>query len=231
MFGIERKLQFLKTKKIKIKNLLLVLDYSILLKTDNSEGHLFIKHPLISGESYLSFYSEMFKGFFPKASISFIDLYLTGKSKSYMSKFGITGNIIRHNLKSNQLTYYKYDSIIKNNINEYYTLKKNIFYERDSIEKHSPRVIFAQQKVLLMNIKKIVSLYKSKYKIIISPLYDQKKIHTKDLDYLESVFNKKNVFDFSGKNKFTINYKNYYETSHYRPNVCKEIISTVYNEN
>ena len=40
-----------------------------------------------------------------------------------------------------------------------------------------------------------------------------------------------NVFDFSGVNEFTNEMTNYYETSHYRPKVCKELLRIIYDGN
>lgn len=59
-------------------------------------------------------------------------------------------------------------------------------------------------------------------------MYDQLKINEEDLEYLKTLFGDVNVFDFSGINKFTNDYKNYYEASHYRPHVTKEIMEKIY---
>ena len=64
---------------------------------------------------------------------------------------------------------------------------------------------------------------------MISPLYNKMKLHNEDLEYLKKVFGETNVFDFSGINKFTNDYRNYYESSHYRPHVAREILKIVYN--
>ncbi|KAA6318040.1 hypothetical protein EZS27_031899 [termite gut metagenome] len=51
-----------------------------------------------------------------------------------------------------------------------------------------------------------------------------------DLEYLENVFGEDNVFDFLGINTFTQDYTNYYDDSHYRPHVAREIMKK-YMEN
>ena len=45
-----------------------------------------------------------------------------------------------------------------------------------------------------------------------------------------NIFGENNVHDFSGISKITNNYKNYYENSHYRTNVTKDILKTVYSK-
>jgi hypothetical protein len=59
-------------------------------------------------------------------------------------------------------------------------------------------------------------------------MYDQLRIDKTDLNYLEQLFGKSNVFDFSGKNIFTENIGNYYEDSHYRPHVAQKIMEYIY---
>lgn len=230
LFGIERKLNFLDKKNVKIKNVLIVLDYGTLCKTNNSRGHLFVKHPLISGESYFSFYKEMFKGFFPKPIIAYVDLFLTKKRKTYMSEFGIRENVWKINLISNQLSYFLYDSVLEKDIHKYYKGKEDIFYHRDTVQLYSEVAIGSKQKKLLLNMKSIFSSQKTNYKFIINPLYDQFKINSEDLNYLNNLFGNENIFDYSGINEFTNDYKNYYESSHYRPHVAKNIMQVIYDE-
>ena len=66
------------------------------------------------------------------------------------------------------------------------------------------------------------------YRIVISPLYDQKKIDTTDLQFLRTVFGADKVFDFSGINDMTASIYHYYETSHYLPAIATEIMDSIY---
>jgi hypothetical protein len=88
--------------------------------------------------------------------------------------------------------------------------------------------ILENQKAMLSNIKSIANKHHTQLKVVISPLYDQKKLNTDDLKFLQQVFGNSNVFDFSGINSITNDYRNYYENSHYRPSVTKEILKVVY---
>ncbi len=228
LFGIERKIAFLDKKEVHIKNALIVLDASLLKKIDNSKGHLFIKHPAISGESVLDFYTEMFYGYFPEPIYAYMHLFLTGKRKNYMSAYGITDNIWKIDLVTNELNYFKYDSILSKNSDSYYKSRKKLFKTRTSIQQYSPATIGAKQKELLTHIKRTLNSHQTNCKIVISPLYNQLKINNKDVNYLNELFGAENVFDFSGINELTSDYKNYYETSHYRPHIAKEILLLVY---
>ena len=83
---------------------------------------------------------------------------------------------------------------------------------------------------MLQEIFDIFTKHKTNYKVIINPLYDQVKFNNQDLNYLIQLFGKDKVFDFSGVNKFTNDYKNYYETEHYRPTVANEVMKEIYND-
>jgi len=50
------------------------------------------------------------------------------------------------------------------------------------------------------------------------------------VELLEQIFGRENLFNFSGKNKLTESISNFYESSHYRPHVANEIMSIVYQE-
>lgn len=231
IYGINGKLELLEELKVDIKNILLILDYSTLSVTQNSEGHLFIKHPKVSKESSLLFQFKMFQDFNIKSMFAYTDLFLTGEKKDYMKEFGVINNVWKHDLISNQLYYYIYDEQIKNNPNSYYSDKLNLFYKRDSIQKFSNPSIYNEQEILLKKIQSIFKKNKTNYKIIINPLYDQLRLNPKDLKYLRDLFGVENVYDFSGINSITNDYRNYYETSHYRPIVCDSILNIIYRNN
>jgi len=57
----------------------------------------------------------------------------------------------------------------------------------------------------------------------------KQKLSVDDVEKLQNVFGRNNVYDFSGHNLFTKDYNNYYETSHYRPSVAADILSIIYN--
>jgi hypothetical protein len=116
-------------------------------------------------------------------------------------------------------------------LEDYYFSKKDIFYKRNIPLNYYPQVILKKQKKILMDIKSIIYNYDCNLKIVISPLYNQKKLNPNDIKFIERLFNPNNVYDFSGKNKFTEDYTNYYETSHYRPIVADEIMKIVYSRN
>ena len=145
-----------------------------------------------------------------------------------MSEYGIDENMWKLNGSNNQLKNFLCDDMISTNIDNYYKTKSDLFYKRSNTLIYSDPVISYGQLELLGNIFNILKVHNSEYKVIISPLYNQKKIAIEDLEHLREIFGEKHVFDFSGINKFTSDYKNYYEDSHYRPIVANEILKFLY---
>lgn len=229
LFGIVGKLNLLEEHQVDIKHAIVVLDVGLLVQTKNSNDFLFKKHPEVSKESYLVFYKEMFKGFFPKPMFAFLDLYLTNTRKPYMARYGIVENVWKHQPKTNEFSYHKLDSILAVNPEEYYSGVK--FPQRDSVEVMSDSVIQEEQKVLLKRMKAVFQANGTNFKLVINPLYDQRKLNTADLNYLQTLFGKTRVFDFSGVNTMTQDYRNYYELSHYRPHIANEIMEELYSKN
>ena len=94
----------------------------------------------------------------------------------------------------------------------------------------SPIVIQQPQKVLLDSIAGIFEKHHTECEIIISPLYNQIRINPADLNHLQELFGATHVHDFSGVNKWNTDWHNYFETSHYRTHVAREILSILYED-
>ncbi|MEI6695970.1 MAG: hypothetical protein WCO13_07865 [Bacteroidota bacterium] len=232
LYGICKKIEFLDQQHVEISNVMLVIDYSTLIETVNSNGHLVVKHPLLSGQSKIGFEFVFMKAFCSiKFLFAYLDFKLSGKIKPYM----ITGTLlddipVDYNLKFNEMKLNVFEDSIKIDPSKYYNEKRmKVFYPRDSIQKFYPEVIKAEQIVLLNRIKAIFKKHSTNYKIIISPMYDQMKLCNKDLVNLRNVFGTENIYDFSGINHITSDYHNFYEASHYRPHVANQMMDSIYN--
>lgn len=233
VYGIYNKLVYLKKNKAKIKNALIVLDYNTLETTENRKGHLSISPPELSGESQFGYYKQYI---WASANINFINEFLKYK---FFNKHSLDNKYIFPKLQSTLISdyktgdiYFKSETLIENNPIKYYSQKiiDGVFYKRLNIE--NDEVPISQKEIaLLLKIFEIIKQDNANCKIIISPLYDQKKLSNERLKLLTSIFGKENVYDFSGKNKFTNSIYNFYESSHYRPKVANEIMNIVYNNN
>ena len=148
----------------------------------------------------------------------------------------ITGHLLddtplEYDLKFNEMRLKTFEDSIKAKPENYYNEKKmKLFFHRDSIQKYSPIVIKKEQLRMLEEINSMLKKHHANVKIVINPLYDQLKINAKDLETLKTIYGTENVFDFSGINAITNDYHNYYEESHYRPQVSAEIMKVIYQK-
>lgn len=231
LLGVYRKIKFLDDRNNEMSNVLIILDYTLIQQTKDKKEHLFISHPELSNQNYLSFQTVFFKTFLSKDFlIAYFDYKIDNKVKDYMKENNLLSDIpMVYNLKYNEIRYKYFEELISTNPSKYYDTKRmKLFYKRDSIQKFSPQIITKVQLDMFKEIRRIFVKRKTNYKIIINPLYDQLKINREDLKILFALFGNDNVFDFSGINYITNNYKNYYETSHYRPKIANFILNKIY---
>ena len=138
---------------------------------------------------------------------------------------------MNYSVIGNEISFNLIDSLINVSPEKYYNSeRKKIFYERSFYPVTSDPVLNHLSIDILKNISAIFKSNNTHFKVVISPLYDQKKINPSDLKELYLIFGNENVYDFSGKNIFTTSYMNFYETSHYRPIVANKIIDIIYSK-
>ena len=180
---------------------------------------------------HFGFQTEYFKAFY---SIGFLRAYIDYKTsniyKPYMGNFIINNKTnMDYDLTNNELFWNKQEQMIAEGT--YYTPGRIKGFDNAQFpDKVSDVVLNNERMEMLKEIKSIFDAQMTDYKIVISPLYNQIKINPKDLWFLYDVFGQDRVFDFSGVNKWTEDYHNYYETSHYRSCVANEIMKIIYSE-
>ncbi len=232
LYSIYKKILYLDKKNISIKHALLILDYDILIQDSQKNGHLGLSSPQLENyRNFFNFHLASIKGFLNLRFLyAYIDFRISGTIKPYMTRsFLIEHRPFSYDYKTNEIQFSYYEELIKKD--KYYTDElMEVFFNRDSTESFSPPVIGETQKQMLRTIMAVFSKHNTNYKIIISPLYDQVRLATEDINFLKSLYGEKSVFDFSGINRITNNYRNYYENSHYRPQIAKQLMDQIYQE-
>lgn len=230
LYAMHKKILYLDKKEVNIKNALIVLDYSILTAIEPKTGHLGTISPqLVDNENWLDFHVASITGFLNIQFLyAYLDFKISGKMKPYMHKnFLIENRPFSYNPVTNELSFYYYDQQI--NKNKYYTKeKKKEFYERSDTVTYSPPAIGQIQEKMLKDINNVFRKHNTRFRIIISPLYNQERLSKEDVNRLVSIFGSSNVYDFSGRNSITEDFSNYYETSHYRPPVAERLMEQAY---
>ena len=136
---------------------------------------------------------------------------------------------VRYNPITNEVQEYVADDAIADGT--YYTPARMQRFEgkqfHDSI---APPVIGRKQTALLLTIREIITHHATDCRIVINPLYDQIRLNPRDYDTLCRIFGSENVYDFSGPNIWNSDYRLYYEDSHYRPIVARQMMDIIYNK-
>ncbi|MFM7016799.1 MAG: hypothetical protein ACKOX3_10780 [Bacteroidota bacterium] len=235
LYRSKNAINYLSEHSKKINTILWIIDPDFFGELQNPSGHLFIQPPAVSHENKWLYYFK-----FVLAAMDFhfvmsnVVYYLDGKTYHDFMGFYIGKSKYYHTCKN--LTadiYYSYDKDIAKDSTGYYQnlLKKGVFYKRPIAPIVSKQLINEEQLILLQQIKEIKRSKKFQLKIVISPLYNQIKFNPKDLQSLENIFGKENIYDFSGKNVYTNDFRNYYESSHFKPYIANQILDAIYSEN
>ena len=113
----------------------------------------------------------------------------------------------------------------------YYQRKAHVFLEaRPPASEEKEPVIGVKQLEMLQEMARIFKKHNTDYRVIISPLFDKLPLNKQDVKTLRTVFGEQLVYNYSGSNKFTESYQNYYELSHYRPHVARQIMKEIYTQ-
>jgi len=229
LYGIYKKILYIDQKGGSLNNVLIILDDDALAKDKSVEGHLFIISPqLENNKNIVNFHATFFKVFcYYKFLYAFLDYKISGKVKDYMRDNGLLDDeSFDYNQATNEIRLSDAEEKIWKAT--YYTNKRLSGFNRLQGDFLFEPVIKDSQKQMLEKIKQIFIKHHTSYRIVISPQYDQIKFNPEDLHYLEDSFGKDFVFDFSGRNILTESYQNFYDKTHYRPQVSKQIMEIIY---
>jgi hypothetical protein len=227
--GLTDKVKFIDNSGGKLDIALIVLDRHLLELTDYLDGALYLPHPVTRNSSWFSFETFYFKSYLSEFYfIKYIDFFYTKKYKSYMKGVIETRPIEYINI-TNDIYLKIFDEALEENPSKYINEHINFYNKRDTINKTISKPVIGINQISYLNeIQKVFSKQKTKYKIVIGPLYELEYINQEDLKILVSIFGKDNVYDFSGKNEFSRHIENFYESFHYRPKVARGIMEEIY---
>ena len=227
--GICAKMELLDSLGYKLDNIFIYIDddYTFAYSGYCNAG---FDHYLLTKENKYSYYFNHFKSFvFPPYDIDKIKILLGYQSNSDIIPFK------EYDLETNDL-HLCTDSLIinygncnmeKSHIKKIDSLKKcGFLYKRSVTQKYNEKQISLNEEQILRKIKALLDKHKSKYYIVITPLYDQFKLDTSDIQFLNKLFGK-NVYDFSGINNITNNEYNYPDRKHFLPYISKIIVDSI----
>ena len=228
IYGIHAKITFLSRRGIPIRNALLVLDPWTLSLTATTPGLLYIKHPKTTGESLLTFHETFFRSFIePKFLAGYLDYRATGRVRPCFRELFVEGLTVDR--VTGDKRFLGKERAIEETPDLYYKNLAAVFYPRDLVAlRYAAPAIGAVQAAYLQEIRKIFDANRTDYRVVINPTYDALKLDPGDLARLREIFGVSRVHDYSGINRFTRDLHNYYENSHFRIRVGREIMDEIY---
>jgi len=229
VYGIYTKLRYLDSIHAPLNNVLIVMDNDFTFATDHDQpGYLFIKHPLISHNGYWNFHMNFIKAYLhPYFLFSLYTYRITGKYYSFMQNYINKNDIVLDSI-TNRMVVPVREKELKDNPDLYYSKLIPMFENGNGEVRDSVDMISSAAVTMLEEISSILRKNNTNYKIVISPLYNKIKFSVNDMKRLDSIFSH-NIYDFSGANEITNDYRNYYELSHYRLHVGDTILRRIYH--
>lgn len=226
MKAISLKLHALDNEGAEIKNVLMILDRTSLSLFSLSNSCSNILPAAVSGDSPFAVQMVFMQAFaMPDFLFPYLKYRITGSVEPGMKRMNPYGRI--RDSRNND-SFNPRDKMIEQEGEAYWENRKKEFPERDGTAVVEEPAIFHQQRVVLDDIVEILRRHDTSVRVIISPDYNQKKLHPDDREILQSIFGKENVYDFSGINEFTEDYHNYYESGHYRPLLGNRLLERIY---
>ena len=229
LYNMAHNIQFIHHSGNDIDYALFVIDAELLRQAEVKPGHLFCTPPRTIGyRNIIKFHTSNFLAFLhPLFVYACVDYQLHKTLKTYMLEKYLFEQPIVYNPNSNEIADQLFDQAIADGT--YYNAKRmHRFQDIQHPDSISPSILLKENKRLLREIAHILHQHHTKYKIVISPVYDQIRINPADIQVLQDIFGKSNVYDFSGKNPITSDYHNYYEESHYRPIIARQLMDSLY---
>lgn len=233
LYNIYHKVKYI-DGKTPIKNALLCIDEQVLFKTENELNPINTITPDLDPTfSKLDFHALFLKAYLtPSFFVGYLHFKISGKLYPYM-------------LESQKLqkSIYYYDMTHNEMLNEndfknipdsvYYNEKRMALFpkERPTEQQYFKPVVKDEQVRMLTEIKQIFEKNGTNYKVIINPIYDQKKLCDSDMQKLYDIFGEDLIYDYSGINFITNDYHNWADTQHFNKHCARQMLKWVYVDN
>lgn len=228
--GVANKLEVLDKDGATIKNIIIALDPSALQHHSPNTTFMHILPPETSEMSNFQFQLKMLQGYLsPNVMVPYLYYKITGEITPYMEKNCI---ITKHKLREAYTNngFHPMGQTMKEQGDKFWDSEEWLRFDKMSKEvSYSRQYIFNDQIKELLKIKQISDKHRADLKFIINPQYhDYVKLNVEDLKTMQDIFGKNVVFDLTGDEEFVGNKYDYYDYSHYRPQLGVQILKHIY---
>ena len=229
LYGIVKKLEYFEKSGVRIKNALLEVTTGLA----GAEPRWDAMHRLpyeLTGESWLDFQATFLKAYFSDFYFLKYMLYTTTGKRAAFAKtaLGIERGQVRIEPRTNDYIFASNERELSQDGSAYYARRSAVFGPRaPSPPCASPAIGLAQQ-AILDEIRAIFDRQRTRYRIVLMPIFDQVCLDPGDRRKLDATFGRDNVFDFTGVNELTEDEHNFYDGGHVRVEVASRILDVVY---
>jgi hypothetical protein len=222
LFGVERKLNYLKEHHAHLKNALILLDTLMLMKVNPVPGFTSGTDYRLTGTSKFYFECTFAEAFFKSGILRlYLNYGINGLGRTNAAK-------AEYDPVTNEIRKPYWDSLILANPAAFFGPRDHEFYARDNTERISKAVVGTEQIKLLISMATTLRAMGTHFKILITPSYERNKLNPLDLEKMQAIFGIGNVADFSGSTPFNADVHNFYEPEHYRPVMANAIMDSLY---
>lgn len=230
LFGVWSKVRYLDDHGYRLRNVLWVVDADLLRQAHHGDQRaLFRKTPSVDGSGWVSFHLAFLEAFLSRGFfLKYLDFVWSGHHRPYMDG-AIDRRYLAHRPESNDLSFAPLEAEIEKQGEQYHRSRASIFDAPiEGAGTPTRAVLLAEQRRMLQDLERIFAKQGTAIRIVVSPLYDRRPLALSDRAALQQIFGRANVFDYSGSNAFTEDRHNYYEASHYRIGVARNILRNAY---
>jgi hypothetical protein len=225
--GLWSKVKYIDERGIKLKNALLVFDFRTFKDFDNSDPTS-MKHFEVYHSSKYNFHYKYLLQFLKIEFLTVIIPYkLFNKFFPYME--GVI-SVMQESYDPITNEFYNtgVDQLLKTDSLKYYEERIDRFPPRPGTYREETKMSTCEHVRMLTEIKDILDKNNTAYKVLICPSYNQVAYNREDLKLTEDVFGKENVYNFTGINRFTEDKSNFYDGTHFKKFVGKQLLDSAY---
>ena len=230
--GIEMKMDYLCEHQVPIDNALILIDIpGTFGDVQISNNALGMKHYIFTGQTKFEYNAIQFLNFIQKPS--FWEASIKNKVQDVRipcESDTITNDWVRTNR-------YNYTELpLQDSLRLCSDMTRRTFFAQIA---QSGEVVHVSEPLInerfegqLRHIRAILEVNQTDYYIIITPapFYTNPAINPRDLETLQAIFGTERVYNYSGKNKYTEDYNNFSDPSHFGLRVGYMIIEDIYRK-
>lgn len=229
--GIELKMDYLDKNDVRIDNALILLDIPSTFNMDQLPRQaLSMKHFVFTGKTKFAYSAAQFFNFIQKPSLWFSSIKKSIRQEKEPCCSDTISNDWEKGCRVSYTEIPDQDSLRGCSEQSKQTFLTEVAHRGNEEIEVSEPLINNGYEVQMRHIKSIFDRQGTDYYVILTPAYcyTHPSVNPKDLEKLNAVFGEDRVYNYTGKNKLTIDYNNYSDPNHFGQRVGWLILEDIY---